>query len=108
MGKRIVSKNEETGKTTYLHDAENGKMIIESQQNVDGLIEANKRQANEWEYGKLIGNTQAHHQKVAEIPSIIYMQLREKYGDMRDNPKAWKRWLNDPENRFFRTSGGSL
>lgn len=108
MGKRVVSQSVETGKTTYLHDPEDGQMIIETQQKVDGLLEANKLQNNAWEYGKLIGNTQAHHQKVAEIPSTIYMQLREKFGDMRDNPKAWKRWLNDPENRFFRTGGGRV
>jgi hypothetical protein len=25
-----------------------------------------------------------------------------------DDPAAFKRWLNDPDNRFFRTSPGTL
>jgi len=56
----------------------------------------------------MIGNTQKHLQKVADIPAPIYYELIEKFGQPRDNPKAWKRWLNDYDNRFFRTTGGTI
>ena len=56
----------------------------------------------------MIGDTQRHWQQVAEIPNVIYLQLVEKYGAPRDNPTAWRKWLNDYDNRYFRTGGGSL
>jgi len=57
----------------------------------------------------MLGNTQRHQQKVAEIPATVYYDLVKKLGEPRhDNLKAWKRWLNDPENRAWRTTGGRV
>jgi hypothetical protein len=36
------------------------------------------------------------------------MELKEKFGDYKDNPTEWRKWLNDYDNRFFRTSGGNV
>ena len=55
-----------------------------------------------------VGNTQRHQQKVAEIPASLYYDLIKKLGEPHQNQKAWRRWLNDSENRFFRSSGGSV
>ena len=85
-----------------------GQAEIIQKQHIKEVLEANKRQQNEWEYGKLIGNTQRHHQKVADIPNLLYVQLKEKFGHPADNPKDWARWLNDPDNRHFRTGGGRI
>jgi hypothetical protein len=50
-----------------------------------------------------------HQQKVAEIPATLYYEMVKKLGEPRhDNLKAWKRWLNDPENRAWRTTGGRV
>jgi len=106
--KRVISSDPAAGKQTTMEFDRDGKATIVQQQNVDHIIEANKKKANEWQYGKLIGNTQRHHQQVAEIPNQLYMQLREKFGHPADNPKEWARWLNDPNNRFFRTGGGRI
>ena len=43
---------------------------------------------------------------VAEIPMVIYQQAMRE-GWIKDKAK-FKRWLNDPENRFFRTTGGKV
>jgi hypothetical protein len=35
----------------------------------------------------------------------------KKFGDPHNNPEAqkkWKAWLNDIDNRYFRTSGGNI
>ena len=59
----------------------------------------------------MIGNTQKHWQHIAEIPSTLFLELTQKFGDPTNNPEAskkWKRWLNDSDNRFFRTGGGSM
>ena len=106
--KKLVSSDASAGKKTWMEFVREGEATIIQQQNIQHVLDANKRQQNEWQYGKLIGNTQRHHQKVADIPNQLYMQLREKFGHPADNPKDWAKWLNDPNNRFFRTGGGRI
>ena len=56
----------------------------------------------------MLGNTQKHHKHVAEIPAVIYYDMLRKLGQPSENPKAWKKWLNDPDNKVFRVGGGKL
>jgi len=108
MKKRLVKRDALTGKETWAHFDEDGKITFESTQNVDALLNQNRAERNEYRADSLIGNTQAHRQKVAEIPTALYHQLIEELGQPKDNPTGWKRWLNDYDNRFFRTSGGNV
>jgi len=107
MSKRLVKIDPVTGKETWVHQSNDG-FIFESKQNIDGLIKKNKKEANEYRANSLIGNTQKHHQKVAEIPTSLYYELIEKFGEPKQNPKAWQKWLNDYDNRVFRTNGGNV
>ena len=102
---KIISK--ENGKVTKMK-FEGDETIIQTEQQVDHILEHNKRKSNEYEKGSLIGNTQKHQQHIAEIPVTIYYELVKKYGTIQQNPKDWKKWLNDPDNRFFRTGGGKI
>ena len=98
---------ESPGKKTWMQfDGDDTNIVTE--QYVDPIIDANKRMANDWRYGNLMGNTQRHQQKVADIPSALYYDLVKRLGEPKHNLKAWKKWLNDPENRHFRTSGGTV
>ena len=106
--KRLVHKDPITGKETWCHYQDDGGFIFETTQNIDALLKENKKQANNYRAGSLLGNTQKHHQKVADIPAALYHQLVEKLGQPRDNPKGWRQWLNDHDNRFFRTGGGNV
>jgi len=49
--------------------------------------------------------------KIAELPPLIIETLNEM-GIMRGyhivDPKALAKWLNNPENRVFRTRGGNV
>jgi hypothetical protein len=45
-----------------------------------------------------------HH--VASIPESIYFQL--KADGKIDDPVYMKKWLNDPDNRFFRVRPGQV
>ena len=108
MAKRIVAHDQERGVETWLHDNPDGGWTLEQKQHVKQVLDANRVKANQWERGKLIGNTQRHWQQVAEIPSSVYLELRQKFGDPKDNPKAWRTWLNDYDNRYFRTGGGNV
>lgn len=40
---------------------------------------------------------------MAEIPVFIY---EKAVSEGWDTPEGWRRWLNDPDNAMFRTSGG--
>lgn len=102
---KIISK--ENGKVTKMK-FEGDQTFIETEQQVDHILEHNKRKSNSYEKGSLIGNTQKHQQHIAEIPVTIYYELVKKYGTIQQNPKDWKKWLNDPDNRFFRTGGGKI
>jgi len=106
--KKLVHKDALTGKETWCHFQPDGGFIFETTQNVDALLQENKKQANEYRNGSLLGNTQRHQQKVADIPAGLYHELVQKFGRPKDNPNAWKRWLNDYDNRFFRTGGGNV
>ena len=105
--KKTLTNDPISGKKTYMQwDGADTHVVTE--QKVDDILEHNKRQANDWKSGSMIGNTQHHHQKVAEIPATLYYDLINRLGDPRQNMDAWKRWLNDPENRFFRSTGGTV
>jgi len=108
MKKRLVQKDAITGKETWAHFDEEGKIIFESSQNVDALIANNRDERNNCRAGSMQGDTQRHQQKVAEIPTALYHQLIQELGQPKDNPKGWKKWLNDYDNRFFRTGGGRV
>ena len=107
MSKRLLKRDPVTGKETWFH-AEDGKHIVTSSQNIDALIAKNKVEANEFRPGSLIGNTQNHRRKVADIPASLYHELVHKMGQPQDNPKEWRKWLNDYDNRFFRTDVGHI
>ena len=105
--KRLLSKDAATGKEIYMNQGSDGSTVIETTQNFDTLLKINKQMADDWRYGNMRG-TQRHMQHVAEIPNVVYHHLVEKFGKPSENPKAWKQWLNDSENRAFRTGGGHV
>ena len=105
--KKLINSDPLTGKKTYFHGEADGNYVSTE---MDGtpILKTAKEEANSWRYGSLIGNTQKHKQKVADIPAPLYYSLVEKFGQPKENPTEWRRWLNDRENRFFRTTGGTV
>jgi hypothetical protein len=57
---------------------------------------------------KVEPSEQKHVQHIAEIPNVVYHHLLKTLGKPSENPKAWKAWLNNSENRDFRTGGGNI
>jgi len=43
---------------------------------------------------------------VASIPLNLYYDLKRQ--GIVDDPARFKKWLNDSDNRFFRTRGGRV
>ena len=82
---------------TIFHE-EDGKHWIESRQDVEPILKAAKILADQ-PPGK-------DFRHAAYIPETVLNQSFTEgwFGD----PKAWKRWANDPANRDFRTWKGRL
>ena len=75
---------------------------------VDVIKDMAKETLDNHRTGSMIGNTQKHYQKGAEIPNPIYYDLLQKFGSPQQNQKAWFRWLQDNDNKAFRTTNGML
>lgn len=101
--KRLLSKNPDSGVTQwYVSDPLQGSFKIVTEQDVTPYVEAAKAQYNNTDERARWGEWS----KVATIPLSILHDLRKR-GITESGPK-FKRWLNSPENRFFRTRPGKV
>ena len=101
MTKRLFSHDPLTGITKYFHVTENGEYVIETEQRLD-VDDSNTRQRNLTDKRTAWGDVN----KVASIPLSVYYRLKRE--GIADDPKALKKWLNDPDNRVFRTREGTV
>jgi hypothetical protein len=100
--KKLLDHDAAAGITRVFHydeSVDEKNFLIETKQNVDGIIEQNRREFNGADRG-----FKGDMKKVASIPLTVFMDL-QKRGITRD-PVAMKRWLNDPDNAAFRTAPG--
>lgn len=103
IDKRFLDYDPMTGITEYFYyDSDEDKCTIQQVQATDHIIEQNKA---------LLATSSKHDRwgemtKVATIPMALWADLNAK-GIVRDK-EAFRKWLNDPENRFFRTREGKV
>lgn len=101
---RLMDKDLVSGTETWFHfDAETEVCTIETRRNVEELLEDNKAVFNHFDERARWGDDL---NRVASIPDFIYYDLVAK-GITRDK-KAMRAWLNDPDNRAFRTRPGRV
>ena len=108
MAGKIISQT--TDKKTVLDVNDFGAIEgVYSIQRADPILSKNKAQRNANGKGARTGSTQEHWRKVADIPEVLYYDLVAKFGPpTRDNWADWSKWLNDYDNRFFRTTEGKV
>jgi xylose isomerase len=96
------------GSVTTFHDVDNGGVVIAKEQNIDALIDANVKEYNNAD-SKWSDN--ALENRVARVPLAVFDQL-QKEGITRGftilDQKRFKAWLNNPDNRVFRTKAGRI
>ena len=85
--------------TEIVEDAETGLPLITYTQNIKPIIEANKRRA-----ANFTGTNKHDITHVASIPNVVEQRLMQT-GIWYDED-AMNAWLDDPDNRFFRTDDG--
>ena len=100
--KKILSHDSATGITKYWTDNGDGTYTVETDQDMTAIIESNKKQHNATDKHTKHGEWS----KVASIPMTVYYDLKQK--GILDDQKAFQRWLNDPDNKYFRTRVGKV
>jgi hypothetical protein len=102
----LFSQDPDARTVDYFHDLGDGEYVIETRQDVTGLVEFNKalQNANTGRWGEM-----AH---VAQIPLTVLEDLQRKgvidsMWNLKDEP-GFRKWLNSPENRVFRTKLGKV
>jgi hypothetical protein len=82
--------------TEIVTDSETGLPLITYTQNTRAIVEANKRAA-----ASFTGTNKHGFTRVASIPNVVVQRLMQT-GIWYDE-KAMNAWLNDRDNRVFRT-----
>ena len=103
--KRVLDSDPATGITQWFHfDDVTGDFGLETRQDVTALIESTKGAFNPVdEHAPWKGDL---HQ-VASIPMVIYHELAKISNNFKDQ-RVIRKWLNDKDNRVFRTRPGKV
>ena len=104
MDKRILDVSPDTGITrTWHYNSDTDEAPLQTSQDVTDVIEANKRDFAAID-NKANWTGEWHH--VASIPETLYYKLKAE-GKL-DDQAYMKKFLNDPDNRFFRVRPGQV
>ena len=104
---KIFSQDLDTRTAQIAHDDGEGNVIIETVQDIKPFLEQNKNS-----YAQIDERARwGEFTHIASIPFTVIQQLN-KEGILKGfhivEPKKLKAWLNDPDNRFFRTRPGRI
>lgn len=100
--------NKDIVRSQIAHDDGQGGLVIAIEQDVTDIIEQNKKEYNatNGRWGEDVFDN-----KIASIPLTIIDDLNKKEimnGFAVKDQKEFRKWLNDPDNRFFRTRQGKV
>ena len=90
------------------HNTDEGGIVVATTQDVSDIVEQNKQEYNatNGRWGDDIFDN-----KIASIPLTVIDTLNQQ-GIMRGfhvvDQTAFRKWLNNPDNRFFRTRQGRV
>ena len=103
--KRQLDYDSATGITQWFHyDEITGDIGLQTQQDVTAVIEGTKGAFNPVDER---ASWKGDVHKVASIPMVIYNELAKISNNFKDQP-AIRKWLNNPDNRVFRTRPGRV
>ena len=85
------------------YDDATDEAVIETIMDVSGVVADNQQKFNQFDE-RANWKGDMHH--VASIPMALFYKMKAE-GKL-DDQAYMKRWLNSPENRFFRTRPGKV
>lgn len=98
---RVLARDRRTGKLVTFRMLPDGRFAIDTQVDVEPILEQNKDLQNLNPTG-----WKGDQHMVASIPMHIHQKMRTE--GMIQDTKWFKRWLNDPDNRGWRTKLGRV
>ena len=109
--KRVIDSDPATGITQWYHyDDTTGDIGLETQQDVTAIVEHNKALFNQFDerarWGHPLKQSVGQH-LIGRVPSLIHLELLKITNNGKDQ-KAFNKWMNDPDNRVFRTRPGRV
>ena len=95
---------ESTPVDTFHSNADETEFTINTYQDVEPILEENKRDLNS--YGSLLNSGKTGEGvRVASIPLNVWAQwMKETNGEIQKDHNLMKKYLNDPDNKYFRTT----
>ena len=103
--KRVLDYDPVTGITQWFHyDEATGDIGLQTQQDVTAIIEGTKGAVNPVDE-RAPWKGDVH--KVASIPMSIYHELAKISNNFKAE-RVIRKWLNDKDNRVFRTRPGKV
>jgi len=103
FGARLFDVDEYAGTTTIFHPDGQGGYTLETQQDVEQILEANKLLNNDVDERARYGEWT----RVASIPLVVWQQWC-KEGDPQHDKEFLRKKLNDRDNLYFRTRPGRI
>lgn len=101
MSKHLIDSDPMTRQKQVAHVGHDGSLGIESKQDVEAIVDRNKLERKNDS-----GSWEGHRHKVASIPNVVWWDLKRR--GIADNEERLRKWLNDPDNRAFRTKPGKV
>lgn len=100
-GQALLDYDPVAKSATRWHE-EGDDVIIENVQDVQTLVDQNKALYAQSHASDPYGE----FDRVASLPLTVYWDLQER--GILDDEEAFRKWLNDPANRHFRTRPGKI
>lgn len=102
MSVLLLDRDRLTGITRWFHPRSDGGFTVHTEQDVTARLETNREMRNDTPRSARWRD----FERVASIPLTVYFDLKKR--GIADDTKALMKWLNDPDNRAFRTREGRL
>ena len=100
--KRILERG--PTRDTYYHEHVDGTVTLNTVQDVEPIVENAKRRYNDFGDKKTPGKRGEFHQ-VATIPFNIWENwMQETNGAIEKDSKLLAKYLNDPDNKYFKVA----
>lgn len=101
--KTIFDVNQ-SGVTTFEEGEK--EFTLTKTQDTQPIVEQNKKEYNS---GVNDGGKTALGRKVASIPLVVWQNwMKATNGEIQHNPKLLAHYLNDPDNKYFRTHNSRI
>lgn len=100
--KTVVHTDAATKLQQRLIEDGEGNLTLHTAQDITDIVEANKASLNANDKHQKWGE----FTRVASIPLSIYYS--PEFQKISKDPVALKKWLNDPDNKVFRTRDGAV